>query len=179
MSPRLPKFGIPGMLIPPSCRLPSYAIISARMSRMGYQSRGCQRSEIVSTGGGGLEGDASAETYLWHCLIVDGNQVSGLWVDFQALVERQSSLNRSRWVSAQGLTLGHLLQKVRLFLLNACGEALLLGLFNNLLDDLALLLGLSFGVYLSLSNLSPLVTPQLSSELGLAASCVVEVDSVG
>lgn len=123
--------------------------------------------------------NASTETYLGHGLVVDSDQVSRLWVDLQALVERKRSLDSSRWVGAQALTLGHLLQEVGLLLLDARGEALLLSLVDDLLDDLALVLGLSFGIHPGLSNLPPLVTPQLSSELGLIASCVVEVDGVG
>lgn len=127
----------------------------------------------------GKKQNAFMETHLGHCLVVDSDQISRLWVDLQALVERKRSLDGSRWVGAQGLTLSHLLQEVGLLLLNARGEALLLSLIDDLLDDLALVLGLKFGIDLGLSNLPPLITPQLSSELGLIASCVVEVDGVG
>lgn len=118
------------------------------------------------------------KTHLRHSLVVDGDQVSRLWVNLQALVERQGSLNGARRVSTQLLAHGHLVQEVRLLLLDARGEAFIFGIVNDLLNSLALVQGLDLGLDLGLSRLPPLITTQLSSELWLAASCVIEVDGI-
>lgn len=79
---------------------------------------------------------------------------------------------------------GHdLLAKVGFALLDAHGEALLLGLVDSGLDSGAqvlrrglglLLLGLGLG-----AGLRALVAPQVAAELALAATAEVEVDGVG
>lgn len=91
-------------------------------------------------------------------------------------------IGRSRAVltiCAQLLSNGNLVEEVRLLLLDTRGETLLLGLIDDLLDGLALVMCLRLGVLFCAPGLLPVVAPQLSSELGLASPGVVEVDGVG
>ena len=63
-------------------------------------------------------------------------------------------------------------------LLNNSGETLLLCLLDLGADALALLLGRSLGLLLCDAGLLALVPPQVSAELGLVSTLVVEVGSI-
>lgn len=82
-------------------------------------------------------------------------------------------------ILAQDLTSLDLLEKVGLLLVRSGREALLLGLINHLPDSLSLGLLAQLGVFFFLTSLSPGAAPELSPELGVIASLVVEVDGVG
>jgi hypothetical protein len=58
----------------------STAIISARMSRMGYDMSARLRGHVVST-------------YLGDRLVVDADELSGLGVDLEGLVEAQGGID--------------------------------------------------------------------------------------
>lgn len=118
-------------------------------------------------------------THLRHRLVVDSNQIPRLWVDLETAVESQSGFKVARGVGAELLAHGDLVQKVGLLLLDAGREAHSLGLVDRLSDSRALVQGFNFCLHLCGARLLALVAPQLSSELGLASSRVVEVYGVG
>jgi len=86
--------------------------------------------------------------------------------------------NWSRTICAQDLAGLDLLQEVRLLLLGASGEALLLGFVDGLLDRLALSVGAGLSVVLLGALLLALAASQLLPELGAVATAVVKVGGV-
>lgn len=83
-----------------------------------------------------------------------------------------------RTICAQHLAGLDLLQEVRLLLLGASGEALLLGLVDGVLDGLALGVGAGLSVVLLGALLLALAASQLLPELGAVATAVVKVGGV-
>jgi hypothetical protein len=138
--------------------LGSTAIISARMSRMGWK---------VNVSNAITPFEFLLATYLGHSLVVDGDKLSGLRVDLEGLVEAQRGVNRVGAVLAHALALRNLLHEVALGLLRVAGEAILVGLDDGLLDPLllALLGGLAL-LLLGLLHLLVLLLQRLA-ELGV------------
>lgn len=79
---------------------------------------------------------------------------------------------------AEHLSSHNLLIEESFPLLNTGGETLLLCLLDLRADALALLLGRSLGLLLCDAGLLALVPPQVSAELGLVSTLVVEVGSI-
>lgn len=66
-----------------------------------------------------------------------------------------------------------------LLLIDAGGEALFRGLIDGLLNVFALLLSLKYSLFLLRARLSSFFPPQVSSEVGVCTTLVVEVDRIG
>lgn len=82
-------------------------------------------------------------------------------------------------VLAEDLAGHDLLVKVGLALLDARGEALLLGIVDEGLDGVALPLGGELGLLLLGAGLFALVPPKATAEVGLVPALVVKVGDVG
>lgn len=98
MSAMLARLGMPGtppaLAMPSSLRLGSYAIISARRSRIGCLEGGTVQQTVFSNNlSWGVRGP---RTYLRYCFVVDVDQVPRSWVDLEALVECQRRFESAR-----------------------------------------------------------------------------------
>ena len=82
-------------------------------------------------------------------------------------------------VRAEALALGDLTHEVRLLLLEIRRESLFLRLLQSLLDVLALLGSLSFGLLLHSACQSSIVALQCFPEFGVGLSLVVKIHGVG
>lgn len=140
---------------------------------------------------------------LGHRPIVDVDQVLGLRVDLERLVEcqrgfdvacawrgrkkistqffatpRQSSIMIHTF-RAQGLSLGDLGHEEALSLFNVGREALLFSFLHRNLDGFFLFEALGLGFLANSAGESTVVALQRASEVGVRLSLVVEVDGVG
>lgn len=131
----------------------------------------------IRVGGDHLGEDV--ENGLGDRLVVDADQVVGGRVDLEALVESKSGLDDVVGIGGQSLALGDLLQEVGLAALDILGEALLLSLDNGLGDSLTLADGLELGLLLLGAVLLALVAAEVTTEVGVGAALVVEVEEVG
>jgi hypothetical protein len=116
--------------------------------------------------------------YLGDGLVVDVDELSGLGVDLESLVETQGSVDGVGAVLAHLLTTGNLGHEVLLGLLGVRGEALVVGLVDNLAD--LFLLALLGGNGLVLCGLGDLLLLALerAAEGRVGSSLVVKVDGV-
>ena len=116
--------------------------------------------------------------YLGDGLVVDVDELSGLGVDLESLVETQGSVDGVGAVLAHLLTTGNLGHEVLLGLLGVGRETLIVGV----VDDLAklFLLALLGGNSLVFGGLGDLLLLALerATEGGVRSSLVVEVDGV-
>jgi hypothetical protein len=81
-------------------------------------------------------------------------------------------------IRAEHLSRHDLLIEVGLALLDTGRESFLFGLVNPGLDGISLSARRSFGLLLLSPELSTLVSSQVTTELGIAASAVVEVEGI-
>lgn len=95
------------------------------------------------------------------------------------LAQRGQRSNGKLTIGGQSLALGDLLQEVGLAALDILGEALLLSLDNGLGDSLTLADGLELGLLLLGAVLLALVAAEVTTEVGVGAALVVEVEEVG
>lgn len=122
--------------------------------------------------------EAEPQTYLVDSLVVDSDQVAGRGVDLEGLVEGEGGVEGLSRVGGQLLADLDVLHEVGLALVDAGGEALLLGGVDGLLDVLDALLAGGRLVLLLVAHLAALVAPQRAAELGRLPALVVEVDGV-
>lgn len=158
----------------------------------------------------GIHGDHLGEDLqhlLGDGLVVYRDQVLGLGVDLQGLVEAQSSLNAicnelnmcqlpmfsavlilsstgisgrgtTRTFRAQGLSAGNLAHEISLLLLEIGREAFILGLLHGLLDGFTLRSSVSLYLFLDSSGHPTVVFLEGFPELGVGLSLVVKVHGV-
>lgn len=169
---------------------------------------GSLASERATQVQGSVHGDhlsQNLQALLGNCLIVDRDQILGLGVDLESLVESKSSLDVVRacrkgripvsnplistssyvqdspqlTLSTQALALGNLVHEVGLLLLQVGRETLLLGALHSLLDGITL--GSTMGLLLFLDSLGELAVVPLQglAEIGVGLSLVIKVHGVG
>lgn len=146
----------------------STAIISARMSRIGWD-RSVHELWLQST---------RRKLYLGDSLVVDVDELSGLGVDLEGLVETKGGIDGVGAILTHLLAAGDLCHEVLLSLLGVGGEAFIVGTVDNLTN--LFLLTLLGGNSLVLGGLGDLLLLALerAAEGRVGSSLVVEVDGV-
>lgn len=116
--------------------------------------------------------------YLGDSLVVNVDELSGLRVDLEGLVEAKGGIDGVGAILAHLLTTGDLCHEVLLGLLGVGGEAFVVGSVDNLAD--LFLLALLGGNSLVLGGLGDLLLLALerAAEGRVGSSLVVEVDGV-
>lgn len=122
--------------------------------------------------------EAQGEAYLGDGLVVDVDELSGLGVDLESLVETQGSVDGVGAILAHLLTTGNLGHEVLLGLLGIFGEAFVVGSIDNLADLLLLALLGSNGLVLSSLGDLLLLALERATESRIRPSLVVKVDGV-
>jgi hypothetical protein len=118
-------------------------------------------------------------SYLGHAPIVNLDQVARSGIHLEGLVEAKGRVEDLGGIGADHLAVLDLLEEVRLLLIGAGGEALLLGGIDGSLDLLAVGDALGLGRLLLQARFPALFSAECPTEFDVVSPPVVEVDRVG